>query len=54
MRMLFVLAAATGLRVGELFGLEVGHFDGSRLKIEQFVLAKRCSSVKDSERLSRR
>jgi integrase len=37
MRMLFILAAATGLRAGELLGLEVRHFDGSSLKVEQSV-----------------
>ncbi len=37
MRMLFILAAATGLRAGELLGLEVRHFEGSSLKVEQSV-----------------
>jgi integrase len=35
MQMLIVLAAATGLRAGELFGLEVKHFDGSSIAVEQ-------------------
>lgn len=37
MRMLFVLAAATGLRAGELLGLEIRHFDGLSIKVEQSV-----------------
>ena len=37
MRMLFILAAATGLRAGELLGLEVRHFEGSSFKVEQSV-----------------
>jgi integrase len=35
MQILIVLSAATGLRAGELFGLEVKHFDGSSLTVEQ-------------------
>jgi integrase len=38
MQMLTILFAATGLRAGELFGLEVRHFDGFRLRIEQAAL----------------
>jgi len=36
-RTLFVLAAATGLRAGELLGLEIRHFDGRSIKVEQSV-----------------
>jgi len=35
MQMAAILFAATGLRAGELFGLEVRHFDGSSVKVEQ-------------------
>jgi integrase len=35
MQMLIVLSAATGLRAGELFGLEVKHFDGLSITVEQ-------------------
>ena len=34
-QMLTILAAGTGLRQGELFGLEVRHFDGGSIKVEQ-------------------
>lgn len=34
-RMLFILEAATGLRAGELLGLEIRHFDGRSIKVEQ-------------------
>jgi integrase len=37
MRMLFILDAATGLRAGELLGLEIRHFDGRSLRVEQSV-----------------
>jgi len=37
MQMMAILFAATGLRAGELFGLEVRHFDGSSVKVEQEV-----------------
>jgi integrase len=37
MKMLFVLDAATGLRAGELLGLEIRHFDGRSIKIDQSV-----------------
>lgn len=37
MQMFFVLFAATGLRAGELLGLEVRHFDGHCLTVEQSV-----------------
>ena len=36
-QMAVILLAATGLRAGELLGLQVRHFDGSALKIEQEV-----------------
>jgi integrase len=38
LQMLVILLAATGIRAGEAFGLEVRHFDGSALKIEQAAL----------------
>jgi integrase len=37
MRTLFVLAAASGLRAGELLGLEIRHFDGRSITVEQSV-----------------
>jgi integrase len=37
MQRLHILFAATGLRAGELLGLEVRHFDGHSLKVEQSV-----------------
>ena len=37
MRTLFILDAATGLRAGELLGLEIRHFDGRSIKVEQSV-----------------
>jgi len=37
MQMLFVLLAATGLRAGELLGLEVRHFDEHSVTVEQSV-----------------
>jgi integrase len=36
-QMLHILFAATGLRAGELLGLEVRHFDGHGLRVEQSV-----------------
>jgi integrase len=39
-QMLTVLLAASGLRAGELFGLEVKHFDGSSVTVEQEGLAQ--------------
>ena len=36
-RMLLILDAATGIRAGELLGLEIRHFDGRSIKIEQSV-----------------
>jgi integrase len=35
--MLIILLAATGLRVGELFGLQIRHFDGKSVRVEQAV-----------------
>jgi len=37
MNMLFILAAVSGLRAGELLGLEIRHFDGRSIKVEQSV-----------------
>jgi integrase len=37
MQMAAILFAATGLRAGELLGLEVRHFDGESVKVEQSV-----------------
>jgi integrase len=37
LQMVCVLLAASGLRAGEVFGLEVRHFDGSSVKVEQSV-----------------
>ena len=37
MKTLFILDAATGLRAGELLGLEIRHFDGRSLTVEQSV-----------------
>ena len=37
MQLLHILFAATGLRAGELLGLEVEHFDGYSVKVEQSV-----------------
>ena len=36
-QMIAILFAASGLRAGELFGLEVRHFDGRAVKVEQEV-----------------
>jgi integrase len=36
-RMVYILLAASGLRAGELFGLEVNHFDGNTLTVVQSV-----------------
>lgn len=35
MQMLGIMFAASGLRAGEMFGLEIKHFDGRSLKVEQ-------------------
>ena len=32
-----ILFAATGLRAGELLGLEVRHFDGTSVRVEQAI-----------------
>ncbi|MGO9591159.1 MAG: hypothetical protein ACLP3K_14075, partial [Candidatus Acidiferrales bacterium] len=37
LQMVAILFAATGLRAGELLGLEVRHFDGSSVKVEQAI-----------------
>ena len=37
MQMAAILLAASGMRIGELLGLEVRHFDGSSFRIEQEV-----------------
>jgi integrase len=39
MQMIAILLAATGLRMGELNGLEVKHFNGESIKVEQAVWA---------------
>jgi integrase len=46
MRTLFVVAAATGLRAGELFGLEIRHFDGRSIKVEQSLWRDRVQAPK--------
>ncbi len=40
-RMLLVLLAATGMRAGEVLGLEVRHFDGKAVRVEQEVWRER-------------
>ncbi len=35
LQMMIILFAATGLRAGEMFALEIRHFDGKALKVEQ-------------------
>ena len=37
LQMVCILFAATGLRAGELLGLEIRHFDGASVKVEQAV-----------------
>jgi integrase len=39
LQMIVILLAATGLRMGELTGLECKHFDGESVKVEQAVWA---------------
>ncbi len=39
MQMIAILLAATGLRMGELTGLECRHFDGESVKVEQAIWA---------------
>jgi integrase len=46
MQMMISLFAASGVRAGEMFGLEVRHFDGTSLKIEQNVWDGRIQSPK--------
>lgn len=36
-RIIYALFAASGLRAGELFGLEVKHFNGSAITVAQSV-----------------
>lgn len=36
-QMICILAASSGLRIGELLGLEIRHFDGSSVKVEQSI-----------------
>jgi integrase len=36
-QMVAILLAATGLRIGELLGLECRHFDGTSVKVEQSI-----------------
>jgi integrase len=45
-RMMFVLFAASGLRAGELFGLEVKHFNGNAITVEQSVWEGRVQTPK--------
>ena len=45
-RMIYVLFAASGLRAGELFGLEVKHFNGSAITVAQSVWEGRVQSPK--------
>jgi integrase len=45
-RVIFVLFAASGLRAGELFGLEVKHFDGHKITVAQSVWEGRVQTPK--------
>jgi integrase len=45
-RMVFTLLAASGLRAGELFGLEIKHFSGNAISIEQSVWEGRTQAPK--------
>ena len=45
-RVIFILFAASGLRAGELFGLEVKHFNGNALTVEQSVWEGRIQTPK--------
>ncbi len=45
-RVLYVLFAASGLRAGELFGLEVKHFDGCKITVAQSVWQGRVQTPK--------
>jgi integrase len=45
-RVIFVLFAASGLRAGELFGLEVKHFNGDTITVAQSVWEGRVQSPK--------
>lgn len=46
LQMIAILFAATGLRAGELLGLEVKHFDGRAIKVEQEVWHGRVQAPK--------
>lgn len=37
LQMICILLAASGLRAGELFGLEVRHFDGTSVRVQQSI-----------------
>lgn len=50
-RMMFVLFAASGLRAGELFGLEVKHFNGNAITVEQSVWEGRVQTPKTKSAL---
>ncbi|MGH9690352.1 MAG: tyrosine-type recombinase/integrase [Candidatus Acidiferrales bacterium] len=45
-QMLFILDAATGFRAGELLGLEIRHFDGQSLQVEQSVWGGKAQTPK--------
>jgi integrase len=45
-RLIYVLFAASGLRAGELFGLEVKHFDGCKITVAQSVWQGRVQTPK--------
>jgi integrase len=45
-RMIFVLFSASGLRAGELFGLEVKHFHGDKITVAQSVWEGRVQTPK--------
>ena len=48
LQMACVLFAATGLRAGELLALEIRHFDGSSIKVEQDVWSGKVQPPKTS------
>jgi integrase len=47
-RVIYVLFAASGLRAGELFGLEVKHFNGDTITVAQSVWEGRVQTPKTS------
>jgi integrase len=51
-RAVLILFASSGIRAGELFGLEVKHFSGNSLTIEQSVWEGRIQTPEDEECLS--